>query len=52
MTQILILASCAYLALLLATIYFSRATTRRVAGALTGCVAVALVGTGVEALAH
>jgi hypothetical protein len=52
MTQILILASCVYLSLLVATIYFSRATTRRVVGALAGGGAVAVVGAGVEALAH
>jgi hypothetical protein len=52
MTQILILASCVYLSLLVATIYFTGATPRRVVGALTGGVAVAVVGAGVEALAH
>jgi hypothetical protein len=52
MTQILILASCVYLSLLGATIYFTRATTRRVLGTLAGGVAVAVVGAGVEAFAH
>ena len=52
MTQILILASCVYLSMLAATIYFTRATTRRVLGALAGGVAVAVVGAGVEAFAH
>ncbi len=52
MTQILILASCVYFSLLGATIYFTRATTRRVMGALAGGVAVAVVGAGVEAFAH
>ena len=52
MTQILILASCVYLSMLVAAIYFTRATTRRVVGALTGGVAVALVGPGVEAFGH
>jgi hypothetical protein len=52
MTQILILASCVYLSLLVAAIYFTRASARRVVGALIGGVAVALVGAGVEAFAH
>lgn len=52
MTQILILASCVYGSLLLATIYFTRATLRRVLGALAGGAAVAVVGLGVEGLAH
>ncbi len=51
MTQILILACCVYVSLLLAAIHFTRATRRRVAGALAGGGAVALVGAGVEALA-
>jgi hypothetical protein len=52
MTQILILASCVYLSMLFAAIYFTRANTRRVVGALAGGGAVALVGAGVEAFAH
>jgi hypothetical protein len=52
MTQILILAWCVYGSLLIAAIYVSRATTRRVLGALAGGGAVALVGAGVEVLAH
>ena len=52
MTQILILAWCVYGSLLVAAIYFTRATTRRALGALAGGGAVALVGAGVEALAH
>jgi hypothetical protein len=52
MTQILILAGCVYTSILVAAIYFSRATTRRVLGALAGGVAVALVGPSVEAFAH
>jgi hypothetical protein len=52
MTQILILAWCVYGSLLAAAIYFTRASTRRVLGALAGGSAVALVGAGVEALAH
>src|SRR5207248_46175 len=41
-----------YAALLGAAIYFTRATLRRALGALTGGLAVAGVGPGVEALAH
>ena len=41
-----------YLVVLVATAYFTRATARRVAGALTGGVAVGVVGVGVETLAH
>src|SRR5690348_7214293 len=52
MTQLIILASCVYLSMLVAAIYFTRATTRRVVGALAGGGAAALVGAGVEALAH
>jgi len=52
MTQILILAFCVYGSLLVAAVYFTRATTRRVLGALAGGGAVAIVGAGVEALAH
>ena len=42
MTQVLILACCVYGSLLVATVYFTRATTRRVLGALAGGGAVAL----------
>jgi hypothetical protein len=52
MTRILILAWCVYGSLLLAAIYFTRATTRRVLGALAGAGAVALVGAVVEGVAH
>lgn len=52
MTQILILAWCVYGSLLLAAVYFSRATLRRILGALAGGAVVALVGAGVEAWAH
>jgi hypothetical protein len=38
--------------MLVATIYFTRPTPRRVGGALAGGVAVAIVGVGVEAFAH
>ena len=50
MTRILILAWCVYGSLLIAAAYFTRATSRRIFGALAGGGAVALVGTGVEAL--
>jgi hypothetical protein len=52
MTQLLILASCVYLSMLAAAIYFSRTTPRHVVGALAGGGAVALVGASVEAFAH
>jgi hypothetical protein len=52
MTQIMILASCVYLSLLVGVIYFTRASARRVVGALGGGGSVALVGAGVEAIAH
>ncbi len=52
MTQIMIPASCVYLSLLVAAIYFTRASARRAVGALVGGGAVALVGAGVEAFAH
>jgi len=41
-----------YLVVLVATAYFTRATARRVIGALMGGVAVGVVGVGVEILAH
>ena len=52
MQQIFLLASCVYLAVLVATAYFTRATARRVLGALAGGVAVAVVGFGVELVAQ
>src|SRR5262245_41185059 len=52
MTRILILAWCVYGSLLISAAYFTRATSRRILGALAGGGAVALVGTGVEALGH
>jgi hypothetical protein len=52
MTPILIVAWCVYGSLLVAAIYFTRATTRRVLGALAGGCAVALIGAGVEGLGH
>jgi hypothetical protein len=50
MQQLLLLASGVYLAFLVATAYFTRATARRVLGALAGGVAVAVVGYGIEIL--
>jgi hypothetical protein len=50
--SILIAASCVYLAVFGASAYFSRATARRIAGALIGGVAVGVVGVGIETLAH
>jgi predicted tellurium resistance membrane protein TerC len=49
---ILIVASCVYLVAMVVTAYLTRATSRRVKGALIGGAAVALVGVGVECLAH
>ena len=49
---ILIAASCVYLVVMVVTAYFTRATRRRVTGALFGGVAVGLVGVVVESLAH
>jgi hypothetical protein len=52
MTRILILAWCVYGSLLIAAAYFTRATSRRILGALVGGGVIALIGTGVEALEH
>jgi hypothetical protein len=49
---ILVTASGVYLVVLVGTAYFTRATRRRVTGALMGGAAVAVVGVGVECLAH
>ena len=49
---ILIAAGFVYLGLLVAAVYFTRATVRRVAGALMGGVAVGVVGVVIEMLAH
>jgi hypothetical protein len=49
-TQILLLATCLYLAGLAVLTYFTRATRRRFLGALAGGLAVAVVGVGVEIL--
>jgi hypothetical protein len=48
--QLLLAATGVYLAFLIAAVYFTRATPRRVVGALAGGAAVAVVGVGVEAL--
>jgi hypothetical protein len=52
MKTIFILACCVYGSLFLAAVYFTRASQRRTLGALSGGLAVALVGAGVEAFAH
>jgi hypothetical protein len=52
MTQIMILAGCVYLSMLAAAVYFTKASPRRVVGALAGGGAVAVVGAGVEEFAH
>src|SRR5262245_54602499 len=49
---ILIVASCVYAVVLIVTAYFTRATRKRITGALSGGVAVAVVGVGIEYLAH
>jgi hypothetical protein len=49
---ILIAASGVYLVVIVVTAYFTRATRRRVIGALIGGAAVGLVGVGIECLAH
>jgi hypothetical protein len=46
--QLMLPASCVYLAAIAATIYFTQATTRRVLGAFVGGLAVAVVGFAVE----
>ena len=50
--SILIAANGVYLVGLVATVYFTRATARRVAGAFMGGIAVGVVGVGLESLAH
>lgn len=52
MTQVLLLATFVYFVLLVATIHFTRATTRRAVGALAGGGTVAVVRVGVESLCH
>ena len=51
-TPILLLALGIYLTLLIAAVYFTRASIRRVSGALAGGAAVAVVGIGVEVVMH
>ena len=51
-THLLIAANCTYVLVLLSSIYLTRATMRRVAGALSGGIVVAIVGVGIEATAH
>lgn len=46
----LLLATCVYLVVLAATTYFTRATRRRFLAALTGGLAVAVIGVGIEVL--
>jgi hypothetical protein len=48
--RLLLVATGVYLVFLCAAVYFTRATARRVLGALAGGVAVAVVGFGVEVL--
>jgi hypothetical protein len=50
MQQLLLVATCVYLTAMVATVYFTRATPRRLVGALAGGGAVAVVGVGVELL--
>jgi hypothetical protein len=50
-TQELIVATCAYLVALIALAYFTRATARRIAGALAGGGIVGFAAIGVTALA-
>lgn len=49
---LLIAANIIYLGLLALTIYLTRASRRRTVGAMVGGLAVAVVGVGVETLAH
>lgn len=50
--RVLIAASCIYLIVMVVTAYLTRATRRRVVGALIGGVAVGVGGVGIECLAH
>src|SRR2546429_6154125 len=45
-TQQLIIVTCAYLVALVVVVYFTRATSRRIAGALAGGAAVGCFGMG------
>jgi hypothetical protein len=51
-TRQLIFVTCAYLVELLAVVYFTRATSRRIVGALAGGAAVGCFGMGVVALGN
>jgi hypothetical protein len=48
--QLLLVTTCVYIVAMLVTVYCTRATTRRLVGALAGGGAVAVVGVGVELL--
>ena len=50
MPQLLIAATCVYTGAIVATAYFTRATPRRIVGAIAGGVVVAVVGIGIEIL--
>jgi hypothetical protein len=50
MQQLLLAATCVYIVAMVVTVYFTRATARRLVGALAGGGAVAVVGVGVELL--
>lgn len=52
MNYLFLLAAVVYLALFAAAVHFTRATRRQVGGALAGGITVAVIGVGVEALAH
>jgi hypothetical protein len=51
-TQQIILCGCAYLVELCAVVYFTRATARRVVGAMVGGAAAGLLGLGAIALSE
>ena len=51
-TQQLIVVICAYMVALVAVIYFTRATSRRVVGALAGGAAVGFMGMGAIVLGN
>ena len=50
--NILIAAICVYVVVLIGVAWFTRATGKRIVGALGGGVAVAVVGPAIECLAH
>ena len=51
-TQQIIIVTCAYMVALVAVIYFTRATSRRVVGALAGGAAVGFMGMGAIVLGN